>query len=198
MSQNHQTCIDRVWGNLDDLDNAHNIWLKDLQQRRQTRHLSLVNPIHFIPSTSSKMLHASSCETIGLLDHHIFRTIKSLFVFPPSLPYNRGGKWKPIHSNNAPKPMDASSRLDQKLYRSHMRYQNPNHRQFPPIEKESGLRLRLIAAWIGTTEFWISRFLGSNNKWQEIYIYIYMMGDINGYNISMGIYGVWFREYNRG
>ena len=48
MSQNHQTCIDRVWGNLDDLDNAHNIWLKDLQQRRQTRHLSLVNPIHFI------------------------------------------------------------------------------------------------------------------------------------------------------
>ena len=90
MSQNHQTCIDRVWGNLDDLDNAHNIWLKDLQQRRQTRHLSLVNPIHFIPSISSKMLHASSCETIGLLDHHIFRTIKSLFVFPPSLPYNRG------------------------------------------------------------------------------------------------------------
>ena len=66
---------------MDDLDNAHNIWLKDLQQRRQTRHLSLVNPIHFIPSTSSKMLHASSCETIGLLDHHIFRTIKSLFVF---------------------------------------------------------------------------------------------------------------------
>ena len=191
MSQNHQTCIDRVWGNLDDLDNAHNIWLKDLQQRRQTRHLSLVNPIHFISlhhqrcymQVHVKQLDCWIITFFGQSNHFLF----SLPPYPTT-----GGKWKPIHSNNAPKPMDASSRLDQKLYRSHMRYQNLNHRQFPPIEKESGLRLRLIAAWIGTTEFWISRFLGSNNKWQEIYIYtyIYMMGDINGCNISMGIYGV--------
>ena len=64
------------------------------------------------------------------------QTNQIFFCFPalPTLQQG-GGKWKPIHSNYASKPMESSGRLEQTLYRSHARYQNLNHRQFPPIEK---------------------------------------------------------------
>ena len=153
MSQNHQTCIDRVWGNLDDLDNAHNIWLKDLQQRRQTRHLSLVNPIHFISlhhqrcymQVHVKQLDCWIITFFGQSNHFLF----SLPPYPTT-----GGKWKPIHSNNASKPMDASSRFGSEVVQKPYEIPESQSPTISPIEKESGLRLRLIAAWIGTTEFY--------------------------------------------
>ena len=100
-----------------------------------------------------------------------FRTIKSPFCFSSLPPYNRGGRWKPIHSNKAPKPVDASSRLGQELYRSHPWYQNLDQRHVPPIEK----RKRLAATWFHSLS-WHTRilfesgFFGSNNRWQEIYL----------------------------
>ena len=80
----------------------------------------------------------------------------------------KGGRWKPIHSNKAPKPVDASSRLGQELYRSHPWYQNLDQRHVPPIEK----RKRLAATWFHSLS-WHTRilfesgFFGSNNRWQE-------------------------------
>jgi hypothetical protein len=154
---------------MDDLWNIHNIWLKDLQQRRQTRHLSLVNPIHFILYTSSQMSHVISSETTGLRSSHV-RTIKFPFFFPPSLPYNRvgenGNRSIPTMPPNRWTPAAGWIKSCTEVMRD-IRISTIDN--FPRLRKGRRLAATLLSAvridhiWVQ----WIQRFLGSNNEWQE-------------------------------
>ena len=81
-----------------------NFWLKDLRQRRHTRHLSLVNPYHFMSSWNINLTCDSEVKHLYIRSLN-FQTIKIL-VFPalPTLQQGGGGRWKPNHSNLTWKP----------------------------------------------------------------------------------------------
>ena len=81
-----------------------NFWLKDLRQRRHTRHLSLVNPYHFMSSWNINLTCDSEVKHLYIRSLN-FQTIKIL-VFPalPTLQQGGGGRWKSNHSNLTWKP----------------------------------------------------------------------------------------------
>ena len=158
-----------------------NFWLKDLWQRRHTRHLSLVNPCHFMSSCNINLTCGSEVKHLYIRSLN-FQTIKIL-VFPAFPTLQQGGgkmETEPFQldlenrtiPNWPPNRWMPISRLEPTVYRHQTRYPNLNRRYFPRYGRKryaAGCSLTLCECkqvdWWKESVIRSSEVFGSNDRW---------------------------------